>query len=428
MIPLPRTARSALLCVPLVCLSFGSAHSGGAPKAVRPGTESAVPSAQVSRSSSEAPTPPDRTLDRAASLYLGLARLHSPEDGYPRSVRGGEWNLVRPRAWTSGFFPGILWQLYDVTGESALLEEARRWTDPLEGQRFAPSHDVGFVILLSFGRGYEATGDESYRDVALEAAQHLAGRFDPDVGAIRSWDGSRRFAYPVVIDGMMNLELLFWAAREGGDRSLAEIARTHALTTMRDHVRDDGSTFHVVDYDPETGEILSRGTVQGRADDSTWARGQAWGLHGFAVAYRETGDPLFLETSRRLADAFLERLPPDGVPFWDLDLPDDAHEPKDSSAAAIAASGLLKLASAVRDTAEARRYRAASRSLVGRLSTPEYLDAGIEAPALLLHATGHRQRRQELDVPIIYADYYFLEALGQGLEARDEAVRPPVSP
>lgn len=355
---------------------------------------------------------PDDALERAVAVHLPLARRLVPEDGYPRSIDWtGDWALSRPRQWTSGFFAGILWQLYDCTGKADLLKQATRWTDGLRPQTTIPSHDVGFVIGSSFGRGYDSTGREEYRLAVIEAAEHLASRFDPRVGAIRSLGEDRALTYPVYIDNMMNLELLFWAARNGGADSLAQIAVIHATTTARDHVRPDGTTFHVVDYDPESGAVLWRGTLQGLSDESTWSRGQAWGLYGFTVAYRETGEPQFLDTARRLADAFLERLPADWIPCWDFDAACIPGEPKDASAAAVAASGLWELATLVEDWATSRRYRWASLSLVDRLFSDEYSATGKGLPALLLHSTGNRPRDKEVDVPVIYAEYYFIEAL-----------------
>ena len=369
---------------------------------------------------------PDDALERAVAVHLPLARRLSPEDGYPRSIfLEGDWSLSTPGAWTSGFFAGILWQLYECSGDDELLRQARRWTEGLENQTTAPSHDVGFVINSSFGRGYRSTGMEEYKAVMLEAAEHLASRFDPRVGAIRSLGEDRKLTYPVYIDNMMNLELLFWAARNGGGDSLAQIARTHAMTTIRDHVRPDGTTFHVVDYDPESGDVIWRGTLQGLSDTSTWARGQAWGLYGLAIAYRESGEPLFLETACRLADAFLERLPDDWIPCWDFDAACLPGEPEDASAAAVAASGLWELASLVEDWATSRRYRWVSSALVDRLFSDEYSATRAGLPALLLHSTGNRPRDVEVDVPIIYAEYFFIEALiKQGADVGVGPARP----
>ena len=354
---------------------------------------------------------PDKILHSGAAMYLALAKELSPENGYPRQV-GAErkWETTVPRGWTSGFFPGILWQLYEYTGEPALAEQAKRWTDGLREQTTANTHDVGFMIFNSYGRGYRFGDIDAYKSVTLEAAAHLASRFDPRVGAIRSWDWGS-FQYPVIIDNMMNLELLLWAAKNGGDPQYADIARSHANTTIRDHIREDASTFHVVDYHPETGDVIWKGTHQGMSDSSFWARGQAWGIYGFSVTYRETGEAVYLETATKLADRFLEKLPPDGIPYWDFDPPQSQDTPKDASAAAIAACGMLNLANLIEDSEESEKYRSAAKQLISHLSTPEYSAEAAGLPALLLHSTGNMPAGTEIDVPIIYGDYYYIEAL-----------------
>lgn len=354
---------------------------------------------------------PCELLNTAGSIYLDLSQ--QTVDGYPRSIDNGTtWETTEPRSWTSGFFPGILWQLYKYTENDSFLQQAQRWTNGLEEQKTAPTHDVGFIINNSFGHGYRNAGIENYKETTLQAAEHLASRFNPRVGAIKSWDwGKWEFGYPVIIDNMMNLELLFWAAKNGGDPELANIAKTHAMTTIRDLVRADGSTFHVAEYDGQTGELIGQSTHQGSRDDSTWARGQAWGIYGFTVAYRETKEEIFLETARRLADRFLERLPEDGVPYWDFDVPQEPGEPKDASAAAIAASGLWELSSLVDETTSMIKYRQASRNLVNNLSSDRYIAFTSGLPAVLQHSTGNKPDNSEIDVPIIYADYYFIEAL-----------------
>ncbi len=359
----------------------------------------------------EAEESPCELLNKAGSIYLDLSQ--KTIDGYPRGIDNGViWETTEAGSWTSGFFPGILWQLYKYTEDDSFLEQAQRWTNGLEEQKTAPTHDVGFIINNSFGHGYRNAGIENYKKITLQAAKHLASRFDPRVGAIKSWDwGKWESRYPVIIDNMMNLELLFWAAKNGGDPKLADIAKTHAMTTIRDLIRADGSTFHVADYNRETGELIWQGTHQGLRDSSMWARGQAWAIYGFTVAYRETEEKIFLETACRLADRFLESLPEDGIPYWDFDAPQEPGEPKDASAAAIAASGLWELGSLVDETTLMIKYREASHNLVKNLSSDHYLAFKSGLPALLLHSTGNKPDNSEIDVPIIYADYYFIEAL-----------------
>lgn len=357
----------------------------------------------------------EELLETAAAMYAATADRHSPRSGFPHCIRdGANWDMTMPRNWTSGFMAGILWMLHDYFEDDSLLGPARKWTEGLwvlTDEDTALSHDIGFIANSSFGLGHCFTGSEEYRATVLDAADKLAGRFNPTVGAIKSWGAVDRLTYPVIIDNMMNLELLFRAARLGGPDSLAHVARTHAETTMRDHVRDDGTTFHVVDYDSGTGDVLWKGTVQGLSDTSTWSRGQAWALYGFTVAYRETGDERFLATACSAADAFIDRLPDDLIPMWDFDADPWPIEPKDASAAAIAASGLWELGGLAGDDGAAERYLSASLALVERLSEEDYSAHALGMPALLHHSTGNRPLNIDIDVPMIYAEYYFIEAL-----------------
>lgn len=254
------------------------------------------------------------------------------------------------------------------------------------------------------------TGDERFHAPLLDAAAHLAGRYDPRVGLVRSWSWGE-WRYPVIIDNLMNLELLLWGARHGGDPVWARVAAHHADLTIANHVRGDGSTFHLVDYDPATGRVLRRMTRQGFTDSSTWARGQAWAIYGYTMLHRETGDPRYLRTARTLADYVLPRLPADQVPCWDYQVPrcPDGAE-RDASAAAIMASALLELGDRVGDAAGAR-YRGAAMRMLTALSGPPYLARGTASRSVLLHAVGDHPRGSEIDVGINYADYYYVEAL-----------------
>ena len=345
----------------------------------------------------------DRLAATAASV---------PPGRYPaRTGPDGSWVSTGPSEWTSGFFPGSLWLAYSATGDPYWRSQAEARQTGLRRQRLDTSgNDQGFKLLTSFGKAHRLTGDNGYRRVLLRGAESLASRFSPVVGATRSWGSGSSPDFTVIVDNLMNLELLFWASKHGGDPGLYGMALSHALRTMRNHVRGDGSTYHVVDYSPSTGHAKRRRTRQGYARDSTWSRGQAWAVYGFTMAYRETGDRRLLDTARRTADWFTAHLPPDRVPYWDFDAPGIPDAPRDSSAAAIAASGLLELASLEPDAARAARYRASAESIIGSLSSAEYIARGRPTEAILMHGTQDRPRGS-YDTGLAFGDYYFVEAL-----------------
>jgi len=332
----------------------------------------------------------------------------------PRSLdEQGRIVLISGGDWCSGFYPGCLWQMFEMTGEARWENLARENTQKLESQQWNISdHDIGFRMMCSYGNGYRLTGDSAYRDVIIQSARSLITRYNDQVGCIRSWDWNRDvWQFPVIVDNMMNLELLFAATRETGDSIFHRIARRHALTTMEHHYRPDYSAYHVVDFDPSSGEVLVRTTHQGYSDESAWARGQAWGLYGFTMTYRFTKEKKFLEHAEKIASFILEHpdLPEDFVPYWDYDAPGIPDEPRDASAAAITASALLELGAY---SPEGYRYRNASLEILESLSSAPYLSVRAENRGFLLdHSTGNRPGNSEVDVPVIYADYYFLEAL-----------------
>lgn len=335
-------------------------------------------------------------------------------DSFPRNITPGErtWNYVNVRDWTSGFWPGVLWYAYEYSGKEEIKEQAERFTEPIEilSKSKASDHDIGFMVYCSFGNGYRLTGNEAYKKVMLDAADTLATLYNPIVGSILSWPSKTEYPHNTIIDNMMNLELLFWAAKNGDHKELYHMAERHAEVTMNNIVRADSAVYHVGIFNDVTGEFIKGVTHQGYADESMWARGQGWGIYGFAISHRETGREDFLETSIKLAEKFLQRLPEDGIPFWDFDDPDIPNAPKDASAAAVAACGLIELSGLVKDETLKEKYIASARKLVAILSTDEYLSKDANQ-AILLHSTGHYPRNSEIDVPIIYADYYFLEAL-----------------
>jgi hypothetical protein len=332
----------------------------------------------------------------------------------PRSVRQDTLFLVPSRDWTSGFFAGNLWFTYELTGNEFWKSKAIEFTDPMEVEKTnGRTHDMGFKMFCSFGQGYRLTKDSRFKDILLEAARTLTTRFNPTVGCIRSWDHNQdKWKFPVIIDNMMNLELLFWAFRESGDSTFYKIAVSHADVTLKNHFRADYSSYHVVDYDINDGSVVIKQTHQGYSDDSAWARGQAWALYGYTMCYRETGLNRYLDQAERVAQFIFNhnRLPKDLIPYWDYDAPRGQSCPRDASAAAISASALIELSGF--QTTRSSEYKNLANRLVSTLasdysSRSRYRHSGF----LLDHSTGHLPGRHEIDVPIIYADYYFLEAL-----------------
>ncbi|WP_372757399.1 glycoside hydrolase family 88 protein [Mariniflexile sp.] len=356
-----------------------------------------------------------KVLDQSTVKIKETTRALAVPNRFPRNIPKGEehWKLVDVRDWCSGFWPGVLWYAYEYSNDAEIKKAAEQFTDAVKPIAYssAEDHDIGFQVYCSYGNGYRLTGNQSYKEVMLAAADTLATLYNPIVGAIQSWP-SKKEIYPhnTIIDNMMNLELLFWAAKNGENKELYKIAESHATVTMKHIVRPDNAVYHLGEFNDETGEFIKGHTHQGYADESMWARGQTWGIYGFAVAYRETGNKDFLNTSIILADHFLNRLPADGIPFWDFDDPKIPNAPKDASAAAIAACGMLEIANVVSDETLKTKYTNAAKKFVDILSSENYL-SGATNDALLLHSTGHHPKGTEIDVPIIYADYYFMEAL-----------------
>jgi len=355
----------------------------------------------------------DAAIAAAAEQTAGMLAQLQGRTGVPRTFEKGQLKLVGATDWTCGFFPGELWLLYEATGDARWREAATRYTALVEpAKNLRSTHDVGFMLNCSFGQGLRLTGSAAYRDVLLTGAASLATRFNPTVGCIRSWDfGAWKF--PVIIDNMMNLELLTWATRAGGGPRLADLAESHADRTRLHHFRADASSWHVVDYDPATGVPIAKQTHQGLADGSAWARGQAWGLYGYTMMHRETRRPDYLEQASRIASFVAQhpRLPADKVPYWDFDAPGLPNTPRDSSAAAIMASALIELAGLTGGDA-GRQHLALAEQMLHSLMSPAYRAApGQNGSFLLMHATGSFPGNSEIDVPLVYGDYYYLEAL-----------------
>ena len=356
-----------------------------------------------------------RVLETAkAQFALMSERLDSAST--PRTILpDGSMKDCAVGSWTSGFFSGSLWLLYQLTGDKDVLELARKETAKMASVlEFPLSHDIGFQVNCSYGNAYRITGEEQYRQLSEEAAEALAGRFNPVVGATLSWAPGEKGEYPVIIDNMMNLELLEYASKLFSSATLEDIAITHAETTIKNHFREDGSCWHLLDYDPSTGEVLRRVTVQGYSDDSAWARGQAWALYGFTMMYRETGREEFLQQAAAVARMLLPRLPYDGIPYWDFDDPEIPFVYKDASAGAIMCSAFIELSTLTPDKALASSCLKMAEKQIRTLASPEYLaPVGTNGNFLLKHSVGNLPGGSEIDVPLPYADYYFLEALNR---------------
>lgn len=378
----------------------------------------------------------DTSFKTAIPLYNNLLKVTDTNFvDYPHSLTpDGKLKYLQIDEWTGGFWPGILWYMYEYTNDDYWKEKATIWTESLASNQFNTSHhDIGFMMYNSYGNALRFEDKITYRDILIQSAKSLCERYSDTTQAIQSWNKRKSkgdinvWEFPVIMDNMMNLELLFYAAKETKDSTFREIAINHALQTMKNHVRSDYSSFHVVNYDPKTGKVLHKQTLQGFSDNSTWSRGQAWGIYGFTMTYRETGDLRFLKTAEGMADYFLdhENLPADKVPYWDFNAGQEGYKPdwsfdpdkykempRDASAAAIAASGLLELSVLTQDEQRKNKYKNAAKSILNSLSSKEYLNVDNQNPYFLLkHSTGNLPSANEVDVPLIYADYYFLEAL-----------------
>lgn len=358
----------------------------------------------------------ERGLTVSTEQALRMAKELEPQDGrLPKSIKDGKLETSDCYWWCSGFFPGELWYLYENNPTPELERYAKLFTERLEEVQYVTNnHDVGFMLYCSYGNGYRLTKDPAYEKVLITGAHSLSTRFRPMVGAIRSWDFNKdKWQYPVIIDNMMNLELLTWAAKETGDTHFRDIAIVHADKTIANHFRPDYSTFHVVSYDTITGVPHAKVTHQGYADSSAWARGQSWALYGYTMMARETGKTEYLDQARQIARFLMNHphMPADKVPYWDYDAPDIPDAPRDASSAAIMASALIEL-SQLAPSEEAAGYLDFAEQQLRSLSSPAYLaEVGTNCNFILKHSTGSLPENSEVDVPLSYADYYYVEAL-----------------
>ena len=356
----------------------------------------------------------DRGLKASTEQALLMAKELEQQDGrLPKSIKDGKLETSDCYWWCSGFFPGELWYLYENDPTPELKKYAGLFTGRLEKvQHVTDNHDVGFMLYCSYGNGYRLTQNPAYKDVLVTGAGSLSTRFNPMIKAIRSWDftNNGKWQYPVIIDNMMNLELLTWASKTTGDNRFHDIAVTHANTTMENHFRDDYSCYHVVSYDTITGKPHIKMTHQGYADESAWARGQAWAVYGYTACFRETNDSIFLNFAKDIADMIMDRVKTDdAIPYWDYDAPVTKETPRDVSAASVTASAMIELSTMVPD---GQKYLDYAEKILKSLSSDAYLaKVGDNQGFILMHSVGSLPNGSEIDTPLNYADYYYLEAL-----------------
>ncbi len=351
----------------------------------------------------------------ADSQYQVMMQL-IPADKLPQSFDPltNKVNTREIQWWCSGFYSGSLFFIYEQTKNEKIKKEAERALELLvPNQYFTDNHDLGFMMFNSFGNAYRVTQNEKYKQYILNSAKSLSTRYRPEIKSIQSWNKNQYFNCPVIIDNMMNLEMLNWASHNGGGAEFGQIANAHALTAMKTFYRPDFSSFHVVDYDLTTGKIIQRRTHQGASNNSAWARGQAWGLYGFIMMYRDTKNVVYLEHAKKIAQFLINHpnMPADFIPYWDYDAPLQPLSKRDASAAAITASALLELGQYT-EGAERNNYIKVATKMLESLSGPNYRNKFGESGGFILNkSTGALPMGKEIEVPIIYADYYFLEAL-----------------
>lgn len=358
----------------------------------------------------------ERGLQTAGKQALQMAEILKNQDKkLPKTLKNGELETSNASAWTSGFFPGELWYLYEHTKNETFKEYAELFTARLEEIQYCTTHhDVGFMLYCSYGNGYRLTGNSAYKDVLVTGARSLSTRFRDHIGLMRSWESNAKvWQYPVIIDNMMNLELLMWAFRTTGEQRFKDISLSHADKTMENHFRPNYSCYHVVSYDTITGQPHCKVTHQGIADESTWARGHAWALYGYTMMYRESKKPEYLALAQHVGAYLMNHpnTPADRIPYWDYDAEVTPETPRDASSAAIMASALIELSTHLGKD-KGQKYLDYAEQLLRSLTSSEYLaTAGSNGHFTLMHSTGNLPANSEIDVPLSYADYYYVEAL-----------------
>lgn len=362
----------------------------------------------------------DKVIDESLTFSMKQYSLmydvmKEKPDLLPRTLdTTGALVTAKSNWWTSGFFPGSLWYLYEYSKDVKFREAAEAMTSRIEKEKDnTGTHDLGFMLYCSFGNGLRLTSNESYRDVLLTGAQSLITRYHPNIGCIQSWNSRRGWQCPVIIDNMMNLEFLMWAFKVSGDSTYYRICVNHSDTTMKNHYRPDFRSWHVVSYDTLTGKVEKKETAQGYADDSAWSRGQVWGLYGYVVMFRETGLQRYLDHAVKIAEFLINHpnLPEDKIPYWDFNAPDIPDAKRDASAGVIMASALIELSGMVEEPASSK-YLGIAEIQIRALASPAYrAKTGENGNFILKHSVGNIPGNSEVDVPLTYADYYFIEAL-----------------
>ena len=352
----------------------------------------------------------NKGIEIAAAGMKANAAACEGMNRFPRTFQADTLVTVDAYDWTSGFFSGDLWLAYELTGDKALADAARKYTAQLyEIKDFTGHHDLGFMIYCSYGRQWANFQEPEVLQIIIDAANSLCTRFNPEIGQIRSWDFGE-WNYPVIVDNLMNLEMLFFASKMTGDKKYYDVAVKHADTTLKNHFRPDGSSYHVVSYNND-GTIESKGTFQGFAHESSWARGQAWTVYGYTMCYRETGDEKYLAQAEHIANYIMNAVKTeDKIPYWDYHDTEIPNVSRDASAAAVTASALIELSTLTKDAEKGKSYLTYAEDILLSLSSPEYMASEGNGNFLLKHSVSHKPLNSEVDVPLVYADYYYLEA------------------
>lgn len=357
----------------------------------------------------------DEAITHACNQSLILAeKTIKTTNQFPKSLKNGQLEMSTSDWWCSGFFPGTLWYLYEDSGNKEIGQYASIITNRLYSQQYnKDTHDLGFMLYCSYGNAYRLTKKDSCESVLINGAKSLSTRYNSIIGCIQSWNGDKKWTYPVIIDNMMNLEYLMWAYNETKDDKFKNIAISHANVTLKNHFRSDYSCYHVVSYSVQTGQVESKTTHQGFNNESAWARGQAWALYGYEMMYRETKNKAYLNQAIHIAAYILnnKNLPADKIPFWDFNAPDIPNALRDASAAAIISSALIELSQYV-DKKTKVQYLDVAENQIRTLASPQYTaEIGTNSGFILKHSVGFFRENSEVDAPLSYADYYYIEAL-----------------